>query len=638
MDLYASAALTGLGYSLQKQRDTLKRQEGLNPTAPPRETPSMRNMYSSDHWSQVREDERTRGMSMWNKAQNPWDTGVVARPAYASMFAAPAPSGNPSKQIQSLTGQMVNAEDFTHNNMQPFFRGTLRQNVDPNANVGVLENFTGRGDLIQTRKKEVEAFFEPTGGYGNVCGMAPTAESMARHIITPNARNNDFPIEPIRVGPGLNAGFTANPMGGFQQASTLDYIRPKTVDELRVASKPKTSFQIPVQAPAKGTTQRGTIGKLDKNRAETYYEQTPDMLLRTTGAVLKEKTRPIVDVKPTARVDTHLEYKGHVNAAATKPGMGMDTDHGKSAIMVYDNERQVTETRTVVTNLTSTVKAIVAPLLDIFRSTKAEYTIDAPRIFGNMQAQIPSKPTTYDPVNHMMRTTIKETTIHDTTVANLKGAEQGTVHVQDETKKTVRETLPVEDVVRNVAAHTYKVTVYNVDEVAKKTVRETLPESGSAYGFIGGDVTERRGAYEHISVEMPNTQKQFMSDYEYEGIAGSKTEHRPRNRYAEQNAEIDGTREAINLAMGHTPNGAGAFESLPPETVEITTRKPAIDSMASRESGNITRVIQPTSVPPIGLCEITEPADPMRSVENIRLDQQMLEPLKTNPYHLSINM
>lgn len=622
MESYASAAMTGAGYALAQQRDA-------------RDQPSMQSMYESTHSDATRMDEFDRGSAMWNDAQNPWESGVVPRPAYASMFAAPdlTPQQNANTSITTLAGTQVSKEDFSHNNMTPFFRGSLKQNVDPYANASRLESFTGQGDLYQ-KKKEVECFFEPTAGMANVCGMNNQDEFYNSRINAPRARNNDFPIEQIRVGKGLGQGYTATPSGGFQQPSTLDYIRPKNVDELRVATKPKLSYEIPVQGPKKGTLQRGLLGAFEKNRVDTYYEQTPDMLLHTTGAVKKETGRPIVTLKPTARVDGHVEYTGTARAAS-QPGKGTDDDYGRASVLVYDNERQTTQTRTVISNLTSIVKAIVAPLVDILKHTPKEYTVEAARTFGNMQAQIPSKSTTYDPVNHVMRTTIKETTIHDTTILNPKGPEKGTVQNMDEAKKTVRETLPVEDVVRNVAAHTYRVTVYNAD-AAKKTVRETLKASGSSYGFVGGPVNETAGAYEHIEVQVPNTQKQFVSDYEYEGVAESKTEFRQRTRDAEQNAEIDGTREAIELAAGHTPNAGGTYEGLAADQINLDHKKMVSDDMAARTTGNVTRVVQ-NYVIPTECCQVTRPAVPLPNADAQRLDPGMLSALKSNPYNLSIN-
>ena len=53
---------------------------------------------------------------------------------------------------------------------------------------------------------------------------------------------NVTPIEKVYVGPGLNQGYTADPMGGFQQAETRDYVMPKTTNETRVKTNPKVSY------------------------------------------------------------------------------------------------------------------------------------------------------------------------------------------------------------------------------------------------------------------------------------------------------------------------------------------------------------------------------------------------------------
>ena len=53
----------------------------------------------------------------------------------------------------SLTGEPINKNNFKHNNMVPFFGGSIKQNVDDNANRSKLENFTGSMDNYQSKKK-----------------------------------------------------------------------------------------------------------------------------------------------------------------------------------------------------------------------------------------------------------------------------------------------------------------------------------------------------------------------------------------------------------------------------------------------------------------------------------------------------
>ena len=636
MELYASAALNGIGYALNKERDTLKKTEKVN-NAP---MPSMQNIYKSNFYNETRSQEFDLANKKWTGSQNPYETGIVPKPAYASMFANPSetimPEGANSRRFRTLAGVDVPPEQFIHNNMQHFITGSVKQNTSDNAYSNKLESHTGRGNLFQ-KKKEVECLFEPTAGYGNPCGFSkiPTQYELA-HIQLPKARNNDFPISPMHVGKGLGKGFTAEPSGGFQQSNTLDYIRPKNVDQLRVATRPRVTYELPPQGPGKGITRRGIEGEVAKNKPDKYYEQSSDMWLQTTGAFKKETGRPEQSMKATARVDSHLDYQGISQLGGTNPGMGTNDDYGVNTITVYDNNRQDTGAHTVLNNLTTTVKSIISPLLDLFRHTPKEYTLDSARPYGNMQAQIPEKPTTYDPVNHMMKTTIKETTIHDTIVSNLKGAERGTAANMDETRKTVRETVDCQDTTRNISAHKYKVSVYNVDQVARTTIRQTTKQTESMYGYIGGNVTESTGAYSVIDVDMKNTQRQFQADYEYEGIAdGGQTDFRETSKEADYNAEIDATRDALNVAAAHTPNGAGGFTGVSGDMIDMESKKLVKDSLAERDIGNITRVAQNT--PHKDACEITKVGNNYLNANNNRLDPNLLNSLKSNPYNLSIN-
>jgi len=639
MDIYASAALTGLGYNLAKERDSLKTTEKIKQPHP-NEKSSYRNVYRSDILVNNDVDELSRSTNMWNKSQNPIETGVVPRPAFADQFAEPQ-FNEPidTTTFKSLSGKVMNASDLKHINMQPY---TNRKDVEQfdNFDKGAqkLEVATGRGYNIQ-RKTEVPCFFEPTSGFAYVNGMPDTTDFMLDRIAKPRNRNNDFPIEQIYVGPGLGKGYTAEPSGGFQQADTLDAIRPKNVDELRVATKPRIVYELPPQAPPGSqinvSANVSHIGEVSKNLPDKFYEQTEDMFLKTTGAYFKEKQRPVEDVKPTARVESHILYEGHAHNSSIEPDAGATNQLHQEAVMVFNNNREITGERTILNNVTSAVKAIIAPFIDVFRHTTKEYLTDSARANGNLQAQIPSKATTYDPVNHMMRTTIKETTLQDTTVLNLRGNDKLTLPNEDKARTTIRQTTKDEDYSRNIASHKYRVTVYNTDEVARTTIRNTTKESGSMYGFMGGLVTNSTGGYNVTDIDLKNNIKQYTSMFEYEGIAGSKTDFRPKSEEAERNAEIDATRDVINEAAGHTPNGAGDFTSLEPDKINMESKRLITDDYAAREVPNKTQVWQATAKD-IPACAVTKQTELLNGNEN-RLDPTTLSSLTTNPYNLNIN-
>jgi hypothetical protein len=695
--------------------------------------PSMNNIYSSKYWEKVKADEQKRSDRLYEKAKTPYEKGIVAKPSYSDMFARIDSENDPMTNenfVSSLSGQMINKGDFSHNNMTPFLRKNVTQNTNVENMSSVFDTKTGNNQFWMN-KKEVPCLFKPEmNAGGNVCSMKNNDDFLKSRINNSSRVNNFFPIDKIRVGPGINKGYDSAPTGGFHQMDTADYAKPRTLDDLRSKINQKeTYFEIPMQAPPKGIEQRGVITPFNKNRPDTNYEVTPDMWLKTTGAITKEAARSSENVRPTARPEFHIEYKGAAKYGENSPGQGIENDYGKNAIILYENERATTETRTVVSNVSSIVKAIVAPIMDALKYSMKEYTVEAERGVGNPSIQIPSKATTYDPDNHIMKTTVKETTIHDSETINLSGnketyssltdsakttvkettihdsetinlsgnketysaltddakttVKETTIHDSDtinlsgnketysaltdsakttvketmihdmnvanikgekgvgyilfdenDAKTTLRQTLPKIDGIRNIGGTTYKVTLYNPDLVAKTTMKETMIKGKSEYGFLGGILEGLFGGYMNTNVELKNTQKQFLSDTNEYGIAGAGADFRQTDRTADENAEIDGTREGILMSAGYTPNPGNVNINSDPSEIEMSTKKPFENSIAARNSGNIGMIYQTS--PMFDNCSITKMPDKSNAFSN-RLDSDLLEPMNTNEFAIKIN-
>lgn len=598
----------------------------------------MTNVYQSTYQNDARDVEFQRGAAMWTG--NAQGTVMPPEPASASMFyGAPAEFGDPtgpSRGVQSLSGETIPTEHFTFNNMVPFFKGTATQNVDVDRGSAQLEALTGRQPFYE-HKREQESFFAPTANLAFINGAPDSTDVFKSRIPQATSHRNFFPIAQERVGPGLNAGYTATPEGGFHHPNTLDFVRPKTTNQLRALNNPKETYEQPIAAPPRAQTfVRGELGALQKNRPETAFEQTEDQWLKTTGAFRRPTERPEAVLKATAKAGTSdYEYAGAAYGGQSRPGVGADTDHGLGSICIYDNARQTTQTKTNVSNLRSLVNAIVAPLLDVFRRTPKEYTVEAARTYGNMSIQVPNKLTIYDPVNHAMRTTIKETLIHDAEIGNLHGPEAGTIHFDDKARTTVRETTPTVDDTRNISSGTYRVKVYNTEEIARRTHRETTADAKNIAGFKG-EARNHVGAYVTTEVELPLTQKQFVSDNEHYGGAGAQTEFAPMSHDAAEAMEVDGTREMVLGKAGYTPNAKGANAGVDSDDVNVDVRKIMSDAMAAREFGNITKAYV-VGDKPIEACEVTKQATTLPQVDADRLDPSVLATLKTNPYILKVN-
>ena len=124
-------------------------------------------------------------------AMNP--AGIEAAPVYVEG----------DYMVSQLTGERIAAADFTHNNMVPYFGGRVRQNVNVEANVSRLDDYTGAGS-VQIAKKEVEPMFNTAQTpYGNPFGLEAISDFVESRIEAPRSRAGERPFEPVRVGPEI---------------------------------------------------------------------------------------------------------------------------------------------------------------------------------------------------------------------------------------------------------------------------------------------------------------------------------------------------------------------------------------------------------------------------------------------------
>jgi hypothetical protein len=568
----------------------------------------MNSIYDSQHSQKVDQETQSRAAAAFAKSKEPYKTGVISRNYKANDEASSA------KVSSRLAGVDIPKEDFTHNNMMPFFGGSIKQSLNEHAASAMLSHHTGV-DQLQVSKREVETFSDNKKmDSGNVYGMTGTYQFEQDRMYRGRIKNHEQP-QPIRVGPGLNKGFTAEPTGGFQQLDTLDYAQQKSVDDLRVATKPKLTFE--------GRTVDGQFVKLpgesapiSKNRPDTFFDNTPDRWFTTTGAMVKDTERPEELLKCTAREVTSTEsYQGgayrDIKAPESRPGiknptkqnleefgirnadlhhsgLAENSDHNRKSYKTYSNARDITACRTYEGNLISAVKAWVAPFTDAARSTTKQFTTASARTYGSMSVQIPQKLTIYDP-NDVAKTTIKETLIHDERTGEFKGVVKATVHdPNDIAKTTIKETLIHDEYIPMIKGAT-RITVYDPDDIARVTTKETLPRTetninmravagkGQAYdpdavartttkettlqedraGNFG--TTQAGNAYINTEWDVKLTQRQFLSDKEYTGDAYDS--QRKTGAYKVQTYDMKATQKQFTTDNDYYGTGRSTNEA-----------------------------------------------------------------------------
>lgn len=376
----------------------------------PHETPSGKNIYTSDFSKEINKKEQEIADIQFAKSRHPKDSNIIP-PLYNSsctwgceknISEVTVMSDNPLLNLKPKTpkkkksifdGPMFNnginqrtftdvlvnvpdekenfkngvssltggALDTTHENMVPFFGSNVTQNIDlDKGNQHILDAYTGISFDFKPPKKEVDNLHpvQKQQVFGSIF-------EVTKDRFTPSKYHQGIvPVPEIKV----------QPLPG-------SYVRPKykNVDNLRVKLKPKTEFLQPFTSGKRFVTERGVSTPFVKNRPKKFYEFTKDRYLVTTGEVKGSLTR--ISKNETVGTDglVSIETKGTKqetlqdwirNASSLHPSFGGDKDTYK----LKTQERE--DTNTEITGLPkSTVSGLRAILSDAPKITNKEMNI-----------------------------------------------------------------------------------------------------------------------------------------------------------------------------------------------------------------------------------------------------------------------
>jgi hypothetical protein len=553
METAAFLGMLGLGYTLSKNKDTTQKKEGFD------NAPALTNDYTSyssivpgvavqqpplryEAPVGVRSNSANRLDQMYSfpAAQRIPSEPVPGKQGGYLGFPVPAvkteavttsvymntngqeksPNLNNGTVVSQLTGLAMKPEEFTHANMVPFFRGTPKQNMTDTANRNVLDTYTG-GGFFQQQKREQGAMFEtmktPTGV---PFGSEIATDYMQERVVAPTNRAGERPFEQVRVGKGLGQGFTSFPSGGFQQADSLNYAKPRSTDEIRTLNNPKKTYDGVVVPGAHFVTAPGKIGEVRKHLPDKFYiNEKGERNFTTTGANLKAMERPVEVLRETTRPETTQEYAGSAksadfNATYTVPSTRApmvkqagswgfrnadatnyfdkntdsdQNDYGKAGIEIRPNERFFTAERGQTLNMKPAESGqVTLPQQDGPRQTRKDEMLGNPNQAGYMNVGGGMmKMTVYDP-DDVARTTIKETTI-DNDYLGIAAPNQPqkltTYDPEDIARVTQRNTTENFDTTRNFAtADSPDAPYIPYTDIARVTDREELSAKSEYYG------------------------------------------------------------------------------------------------------------------------------------------------------------
>ena len=548
MEYLITVSILGLGYiySNNKNKNVKTFKQSKKSKISDSQKPSSYNYYSNNSAFNIFQNEQKASNKLFKKSLYPKDTNIITPgPPYPILnnkvdyadktlpiefnsttdvqninlnnidsLGPNMPDGVVSNKREpesggfqgiSLTGNPINPNDFTHNNMQPFFGSTIRQNLDEFSTRGIMENFTGTNDNYQ-KKQETKQFFQPQKNMSNVYGSQNLDGYMLDRYNVSNYRENETPIEKVYVGPGLNKGYTNEGSGGFQQAETRDYIIPKTTDEIRVKTNPKISYYGRINAGEK-IAKPGKIGTLYKNRPDTFYVQNADRLLTTTGQIIAPEQRPCIVNRYTNRKTTGLKsregpaaptrgsiaqvrskykvsnkvtykYDDPVNKTSNDQwsilnlfSSNAPNDYGKKSIRLRNNKKLPVENKIGSVNFKSENELGPSRPDQKVKKPKKYSTIKNKR-HGNIKGA--TNNIIYDP-NDVARTTIKEQNIDNNFRSNVSvGTRGNTVYdPEDIARTTIKETNIDNNFRSNASVGTRGNVVYDPNSIARTTIKET---------------------------------------------------------------------------------------------------------------------------------------------------------------------
>jgi len=367
------------------------------------------------------------------------------------------PVGQNPPQIFSMTGNYLESEQFRHNNMVPFNGGKVKGHAyDINISESVLDNMNGSGS--QTIKKIEQApLFKPEDNMQWANGM-PNQSDFYQSRVNPGMKNNNTkPFDSVMVGPGLDKGFGINGSNGYNSGmEARDKWLPKTIDQLRVDTNPKLEYELinhegPANSFIKSVPTAQMIGRVEKQRPDTFFINTQDRWFTTTGAEKGETLRPIQEMGVLRRNDIASEYMGPAGSVDIKAGHAPENFESSRRIQLpcnpvnpssaigkgptnggdiflkshtnYENNRStIKQPDTLRSGFSGAIGAVIAPIMDVFRPTRKSEATQNLRIYGDVSTSV-SKGYVYNPQD-TAPTTNKETALYAPTF-NVNNQKEG---------------------------------------------------------------------------------------------------------------------------------------------------------------------------------------------------------------------
>ena len=590
MEVAILSGLVGLGYLFnENNKDNNPVNTSVKNDAA---TPNGDNIYDSEFYNEADKTIRTLAKdnfeSSHEEGSNVINTQKLDR--IGSDLYNP-PLSDTSNELEELkerfdnyvfsnaSGSYISNDSFTKNDqgigMSPYFSGSAPTN-EGLENSRTLSMHQGGNDAeFHRSKKETSNFFplEKQQVFGNTFGEGMGDKGRYDSGIL---KTNQLP-------------FTQENVSQIDTKSDLNQeiarmIADKTnIDNLRAESNPKLTHKGKILSGKNLTESRGKQGQMFQHNPDTFYENTSDKWLVTTGATIEKTQRPIEIIPETNRsVINHQPI-------------------GSAAPVNFEGQEKRASVRKPMRNQLGT---------DTIRNTGGGVSAIATEMHQKGYRAPPNERDITTLRNHQ---------------SNLKGGYNArTMDIQDNIKKTVKQTTlnPKNNgFMNNVTLN----TTMGIQDDVKKTKKQTTIESKNN-GYITGGYEKNPSPY-----EVPDTTMKDTTMFDYMGVAGGvqKGEMEKQNY---MNAETNPTKEIISQGRDPTQNNVKIANGM--DTVNMEINKLDYDYMNHRGNA-VERVYQRPQNNSNG--DITTMKDRLED-DSIatRIDPSLLNPFRNNPLTQSL--
>jgi len=507
--------------------------------------------------------------------------------------------------ISPLTGLPMPATDFTHNNMVPYYRGSVKHNMSEDSMVSRLDNLQGAGSTM-IGKREMAPMFEPVKApMGNVNGLESFTNFAQDRMVVPTNRAFEKPVETTHVGPGLGQGFSSLPIGGFQQFETLEIAKQRgTVDDLRAANNPRVTYSMPIvpgksinglsAMPSEVRKYRPDKFSLNENGERNFVTASENsgptqraaqvMKFQAREETSREAFGPagMTEAKATYSVPSfrapfanQLDSFGYRNADGSTYGTpntdAANNDFGRAGVDLPTNQRNVISERGQGLNV--------------------------------VQANGPKAMTVYDP-NDTARTTVRETTSTNDWIG-----------------------------VAGSAGAPTKLTVYDPTDITRVTARNTTAEPDRAMNVTRSGVGS--AAALPLQDYARTTTREWTGETGYSGSAGQAQGKSAPNYEAAYNMRTNPTKEVISSGRQPIAGNGGLALFNGESNVNQSYRRIESDYINDRNTTSDRVVGPPIGVEAIG---VQRPRQPLKlDISADRNIHEILDSLTDNPYALPVH-